>query len=80
MVLMLHHFAKKLRYFVPFIFCRQEDMDVENETSHPDMFDKLTQKSPDDASLTDWHLGFHIYLVNKTKHNLLSSNGLLLLM
>ncbi|XP_058109306.1 gamma-tubulin complex component 4 isoform X2 [Magnolia sinica] len=45
-----------------FFIRRQEDSDAENEPSRPDMFEKLTQKSPDDASLTDWHLGFHIFL------------------
>lgn len=45
-----------------FFIRRQEDRDVENETSNRDMFEKLAQKSPDVASLTDWHLGFHIYL------------------
>ncbi|XXG84257.1 hypothetical protein AAC387_Pa10g1809 [Persea americana] len=45
-----------------FFVRRQQDGDAENEPSRPDMFDKLAQKSPDDVSLTDWHLGFHIYL------------------
>ncbi|OVA12707.1 Spc97/Spc98 [Macleaya cordata] len=45
-----------------FFIRRQEDMNVENEASPPEMFDKSVQKSPDDASLTDWHLGFHIFL------------------
>ncbi|KAF8392581.1 hypothetical protein HHK36_022926 [Tetracentron sinense] len=45
-----------------FFIRRQEDGDAENESSHPDMFEKLARKSPHDASLTDWHLGFHIFL------------------
>lgn len=42
---------------------RQEDRDVENSSSHPDISEKLARLSTDDASLTDWHLGFHICLV-----------------
>ncbi|RZC83376.1 hypothetical protein C5167_046162 [Papaver somniferum] len=44
-------------------FQRQEDMIIGNEESPPENFGKSVQKSPDDASLTDWHLGFHIFLV-----------------
>lgn len=29
--------------------------------------EKVAQKSTDDASLTDWNLGFHIFLVNIAK-------------
>ncbi|KAF8387872.1 hypothetical protein HHK36_026534 [Tetracentron sinense] len=45
-----------------FFIRRQEDREIENESSHPDMFEKLAHKIPDEASLTDWHLGFHIFL------------------
>lgn len=34
----------------------------ENNTSHPDISEKLARMSTDDASLTDWHSGFHISL------------------
>ncbi|KAG4401564.1 hypothetical protein GLYMA_02G017400v4 [Glycine max] len=46
-----------------FFIRRQEDRDVENSSSHPDISEKLACMSTDDASLTDWHLGFHISLV-----------------
>ncbi|KAL5991595.1 Gamma-tubulin complex component 4 [Asimina triloba] len=42
---------------------KQQDMEVENEPSHSELLEKSIQKSPDDASLTDWHLGFHIFLI-----------------
>ncbi|KAG4917296.1 hypothetical protein JHK87_054853 [Glycine soja] len=45
-----------------FFIRRQEDRDVENSSSHPDISEKLACMSTDDASLTDWHLGFHISL------------------
>nr|DAD38097.1 TPA_asm: hypothetical protein HUJ06_008738 [Nelumbo nucifera] len=45
-----------------FFIRRQEDRDVDNRSSCPDVSEKLVQKSHDDASLTDWHLGFHIFL------------------
>ncbi|CAL0300253.1 unnamed protein product [Lupinus luteus] len=45
-----------------FFITRQEDRDVENSSSHPDISEKLARLSTDDASLTDWHLGFHICL------------------
>ncbi|XP_027363388.1 gamma-tubulin complex component 4 homolog isoform X2 [Abrus precatorius] len=45
-----------------FFIRRQEDRDVENGSSHPDISEKLARMSTDDASLTDWHLGFHISL------------------
>lgn len=45
-----------------FFIRRQEDMIIGNEESPPENFGKSVQKSPDDASLTDWHLGFHIFL------------------
>ncbi|KAL5136538.1 Gamma-tubulin complex component 4 [Glycine soja] len=45
-----------------FFIRRQEDRDVENSSSHPDISEKLARMSTDDASLTDWHLGFHISL------------------
>ncbi|KAJ6680150.1 GAMMA TUBULIN COMPLEX PROTEIN [Salix purpurea] len=45
-----------------FFIRRQEDKDVEHGSSNPDMSEKLSRLSTDDASLTDWHLGFHIFL------------------
>ncbi|KAF9606489.1 hypothetical protein IFM89_025764 [Coptis chinensis] len=45
-----------------FFIRRQEDMGVENAPFSLEMIAKSVQKSPEDASLTDWHLGFHIYL------------------
>ncbi|KAL5701301.1 Gamma-tubulin complex component 4 [Ranunculus cassubicifolius] len=45
-----------------FFIRRQEDMDAENVSSSPEIVDKSVRRSTDDASLTDWHLGFHIYL------------------
>jgi len=42
---------------------RQEDRDVGSNSSHPDISEKLARMSIDDASLSDWHLGFHISLV-----------------
>ncbi|GLT47189.1 hypothetical protein SLA2020_209010 [Shorea laevis] len=45
-----------------FFIRRQEDRDVEHGSSHPDMSEKLARLSTDDTSLTDWHLGFHIFL------------------
>ncbi|XP_057966554.1 gamma-tubulin complex component 4 homolog isoform X2 [Malania oleifera] len=45
-----------------FFIRRQEDKDIEHGASHPDVLEKLARMSTDDASLTDWHLGFHIFL------------------
>lgn len=45
---------------------RQEDRDSEHESSHVDMLEKLARMSINDASLADWHLGFHISLVYKS--------------
>ncbi|XP_021805208.1 gamma-tubulin complex component 4 homolog isoform X1 [Prunus avium] len=45
-----------------FFIRRQEDKDVEHGSSHRDISEKLARMSTDDTSLTDWHLGFHIYL------------------
>lgn len=45
-----------------FFIRRQDGRDVENDSTHPDFVEQLMQKSTDDASLTDWHLGFHIFL------------------
>lgn len=45
-----------------FFIRRQEDTDVEHGSSNPDISEKLARLSTDDASLTDWHLGFHIFL------------------
>lgn len=42
---------------------RQEDRDVENGSSNPDISEKLARLSTNDASLSDWHLGFHPYWV-----------------
>lgn len=36
---------------------------MEYGSSIPDMSEKLARLSTDDTSLTDWHLGFHIFLV-----------------
>lgn len=41
-----------------------EDKDVEHGSSHPDTSEKLARMPTDDTS--DWHLGFHIYLVLST--------------
>ncbi|GMP87634.1 hypothetical protein CsSME_00039928 [Camellia sinensis var. sinensis] len=41
---------------------RQEDRDTEHDSSHSDMLEKFARMSTNDASLTDWHLGFHISL------------------
>lgn len=43
---------------------RQEDRDVEHGSSPTDISEKLARLSTDDTSLTDWHLGFHIFLVS----------------
>ncbi|KAF6135742.1 hypothetical protein GIB67_028598 [Kingdonia uniflora] len=45
-----------------FFIRRQEDMDVESELGTTQKFDKVVRKSPNHAFLTDWHLGFHIFL------------------
>ncbi|KAB2605126.1 gamma-tubulin complex component 4-like protein [Pyrus ussuriensis x Pyrus communis] len=45
-----------------FFIRRQEDKDVGQGSSDPDISEKLAWMSTDDTSLTDWHLGFHIYL------------------
>ncbi|KAI7982616.1 Gamma-tubulin complex component 4 [Camellia lanceoleosa] len=45
-----------------FFISRQEDRDTEHDSSHPDMLEKFACMSTNDASLTDWHLGFHISL------------------
>ncbi|XP_008812274.2 gamma-tubulin complex component 4-like [Phoenix dactylifera] len=45
-----------------FLIQRQDDGDGEGKSSHLDVIEKLTHKSADDATLTDWHLGFHISL------------------
>lgn len=45
-----------------FFIRRQDDTDVERGSSQPDVSDKLARLSTDDTSLTDWHLGFHIFL------------------
>ncbi|KAM0948519.1 putative gamma-tubulin complex component protein [Dioscorea sansibarensis] len=43
-------------------FISRQDRYVESESSQPDLDHKLKQKSFEDASLTDWHSGFHIFL------------------
>lgn len=50
-------------YFTQYLLFRQEDRDVENSSSRPEISEKLSRLSTDDASLTDWHMGFHISLV-----------------
>ncbi|KAL8149077.1 gamma-tubulin complex component 4 homolog isoform X2 [Apium graveolens] len=45
-----------------FFISRQEDRDSEHESSNVDMLEKLSRMSINDASLADWHLGFHITL------------------
>ncbi|XP_050235659.1 gamma-tubulin complex component 4 homolog isoform X2 [Mercurialis annua] len=45
-----------------FFIARQEERDVETSSSQSDMSAKLARLSTDDMSLTDWHLGFHIFL------------------
>ncbi|XP_015577237.1 gamma-tubulin complex component 4 homolog isoform X1 [Ricinus communis] len=45
-----------------FFITRQEDRDLVNSSAQPDMSEKLARLSTDDISLTDWHLGFHIFL------------------
>lgn len=49
-----------------FLMSRQEDRDSEHESSQGDMLEKLARMSINDASLADWHLGFHISLVCKS--------------
>ncbi|XP_073287259.1 gamma-tubulin complex component 4 homolog, partial [Primulina huaijiensis] len=44
-----------------FFVRRQEDRDPEHE-SPPNTLEKLAQLSVNNASLADWHLGFHVYL------------------
>ncbi|KAF6158965.1 hypothetical protein GIB67_042046 [Kingdonia uniflora] len=56
-----HKGALEVMEEIPLIF-RYENMDVESESGSTQKFDKVVQKSPDHASLTDWHLGFHIFL------------------
>lgn len=55
--------SSKIGYIITSIF-RQEDSDVEHGSSDPDISEKLARLSTDDTSLTDWHLGFHIFLVS----------------
>ncbi|KAH1081247.1 hypothetical protein J1N35_021008 [Gossypium stocksii] len=45
-----------------FFIRRQEDRDVEYGSSISDTSEKLARLSTVDTSLTDWHLGFHIFL------------------
>ncbi|OWM80109.1 hypothetical protein CDL15_Pgr010087 [Punica granatum] len=41
---------------------RQEERSLEHGSSQTDVTKKMAHLSTDDISLTDWHLGFHIYL------------------
>jgi hypothetical protein len=52
-----------IMYLTRYLFFRQEDRNVENNSSHPEISEKLSRLSIADASLTDWHMGFHISLV-----------------
>ncbi|AES61764.2 Gamma-tubulin complex component 4 [Medicago truncatula] len=45
-----------------FFISRQEGRDVENSSSHQEISEKLSRLSTADASLSDWHMGFHISL------------------
>ncbi|KAH9730480.1 gamma-tubulin complex component 4 [Citrus sinensis] len=45
-----------------FFIRRQEDRDTEHCSSHSDVSEKLARLSTDYTSVTDWHLGFHIFL------------------
>ncbi|KAL5661666.1 hypothetical protein ACJX0J_028791, partial [Zea mays] len=45
-----------------FFIRRQDDRDVENESSQRDVSDKLKQKLAKDTSLASWHTGFHVSL------------------
>ncbi|GAU43752.1 hypothetical protein TSUD_36460 [Trifolium subterraneum] len=45
-----------------FFISRQEDRNVENNSSHTETSEKMSRLSIADASLTDWHMGFHISL------------------
>ncbi|KAK9136862.1 hypothetical protein Sjap_007456 [Stephania japonica] len=45
-----------------FFIRRQEDTDVVNNSSPQEMIGKSERTSLDDASISDWHLGFHIFL------------------
>ncbi|KAL9360402.1 hypothetical protein Peur_048525 [Populus x canadensis] len=54
--------STKVGYMATSIF-RQEDRDVEHGSSNLDCQKKSACLSTDDhTSLTDWHLGFHIFL------------------
>ncbi|KAH1108028.1 hypothetical protein J1N35_011796 [Gossypium stocksii] len=45
-----------------FFIRRQEDQNMEYNSSIPDTSEKLARLSADDTSCMDWHLGFHIFL------------------
>ncbi|XVE73341.1 hypothetical protein DITRI_Ditri11bG0109900 [Diplodiscus trichospermus] len=51
-----------------FFIRRQENRDVEYSSSIQDTSAKLARLSTDDTSLTDWHLGFHIFLDMLPEH------------
>lgn len=53
-----------LKLVLWFIIFRQEDRDTEHGSSHSDVSEKLARLSTDYTSVTDWHLGFHIFLVS----------------
>ncbi|KAK2965172.1 hypothetical protein RJ640_019927 [Escallonia rubra] len=45
-----------------FFVSRQENTDTERDSFQTDMLEKLARMSTNDASLSNWHLGFHIAL------------------
>ncbi|XP_020684188.1 gamma-tubulin complex component 4 [Dendrobium catenatum] len=45
-----------------FFIQRQDHRDIENESSVSDTTEKLMYKSSENAALTDWNIGFHIFL------------------
>ncbi|CAK8572778.1 unnamed protein product [Lathyrus sativus] len=45
-----------------FFISRQEDRTVENSSPHIEISERLARLSTAEASLTDWHMGFHISL------------------
>lgn len=53
--------------FVIIKLLRQDDRETNQGSSVQDMSEKLGRLSTDE-SLTDWHLGFHIYLVHSLPH------------
>ncbi|ERN00256.1 gamma-tubulin complex component 4 isoform X2 [Amborella trichopoda] len=46
-----------------FFIRRQQDKEFEHSSSHSDpLYKKLAHKSLEDGSITDWHMGFHVFL------------------